>query len=145
MDDFGQGLIYHSVTCLPDSKGKIRVLTVCRGKPGVKPSYLLPQISGKKDCRTGNVIHILNIIVFWLVRIIQSAIIPSRTIAPDDSSGLLKPSVGIHQLGAYHTDGLIRLNQVHKGGQPSSCHLGIIVQKHEVMPAGRLRPMVAIP
>ena len=89
MNHLGQWLIYHPVSGFSHLKGQIGIFTVCRGKSGIKSADLLPQIIRQQDRRTGNVIHILHIVIFRLIRVIQTAIVPAGTIAPDDAASLL--------------------------------------------------------
>ena len=127
MNHLGKRLVDDSVSRLSDLKSQIRILTVGRSKPFVKASNPVPQFSGKQYRGTRYIVHIFYIIIFGLVRIIQTAVIPSRTVAPDDASRLLKTAVRINQLGSDHTDRVIRLNQTDQRTEPALRHLCIIV------------------
>ena len=127
MDDLGLRLVYHAVTCLAHLKCQVGVLAVGRCKPGIKAADLVPQLVGKQDRCTGNVVHVLDVVVLRLIRIIQTAIIPAGTIAPDDAACFLQTSIRVNQLGAYHSDGRVRLNELNQGRKPVFGHLGIVV------------------
>ena len=107
VDDLGEGLIHHPVARFSHLKGQVRVLAVGRGVPLVKAADLFPQPHRQHDGGAGNVVHVLHIVVLRLVRVVHPAVVPAGAVAPDDSAGLLKPSIRVYQLGTHHADGLV--------------------------------------
>ena len=144
VDHLGERLVDNPVSGLSHLKSQIRILAVSRGKPLVKSANPLPQSRAQQDGRPRYIVHILYIIVFCLVRIIQTAVVPAGTVTPDNASCFLEASVRVHQLGSDHADGRIGLNQVHQGGNPAFCHLGVIIEEHDVFSPGSLCRLVAV-
>ena len=144
MDHLGKGLIYNAVSSFSHLKGQIRILAVSRSKSGIKAANLLPQLIGKQNRRSGNIVHILHIIVFRLIRIIQTTVVPSRTITPDNTAGLLKAAVRVHQLGTNHTNRRIPFNQINQRTQPVFRHLRIVIQEHNILAPGMAGCIVAV-
>ena len=127
MDHLRQRLIYNPVSGLSYLEGQIRILAVGGSEAVVEAADLIPKLHRKKDRRSGNIIHVLHVVIFRLIRVIQAAVIPAGAVAPDNSAGLLQPSVGINQLGADHSDRRIRLDQRDQRRQPARRYLGVIV------------------
>ena len=140
-----QRLVNHPVSVAADLKGQVRVLAVGRRIAVIKPADLLPQASADENRGAGDIVHILDVVVFCLVRIIQAAVVPAGSVAPDDAAGFLQAPVGIDQLGAAHAHGAVLFHHLHQGRKPALGHLRVIVQEHDVGSLRRLCRIVAVP
>ena len=127
MDYLRERLVYHPVAGLSHLEGQIRVFAVCRGKPLIETADLLPERIRQQDRGARDIVHILHIVIFRFIRIVQPAIVPAGAVAPDDTARFLKPAVRIDQFGAHHADGRITLNQIHQTLKPARCHLRIVI------------------
>ena len=112
---------------LPDGEGEVGILAVGRCKEFIKASDFFPKGSANEDCRTGDIVYFLHIIVFRLIRVLQSSVVPAGGIGPDNSARFLQPPVRVDELGTHHTGIRASFYKLQKGREPAFCHFRIIV------------------
>ena len=108
------GLVHYLISGFSYFKSKIRVFTVCRCISFIKSAYTFPQVSPYHNGSTGYVVHFFYIIIFALIGIVHSSVVPSRSVTPDYTSGFLQSAVGIYELGAYHSYAFITFYKLYK-------------------------------
>ena len=143
--DDGLRLIYDAVSVLPDFESQVRVLAVGRGIAFVETADLLPEAAADHDGGAGDIVHVLHVVEFRKIRILQAPVVPAGGIAPDDAARFLQPSVRVHQLRSGHANGGILLQELHKPFAPALIDLRVVVQEEQVLAPRLLRRLVAVP
>jgi hypothetical protein len=79
------------------AEGKIAVLAIGGREKLVKAAEFVPQGARDEDRASRNIVGLSHVIVLGLVRVVRPAIVPARTVAPNDSARFLKRPVGKKQ------------------------------------------------
>ena len=89
MKYLGQGLIYHFIPGVTCGESNIRILVVGRRVAIIETAQLLPQVMANQQAGAGNIITLLEIVVFRLFSVIHTPEIPRRAVAPHNGTRLL--------------------------------------------------------
>ena len=136
MNNHGLRLEYDLLAMLSYFKGKVRIFIIRRCKGLVETADFFPEFRTNHNSGTGNIIDFLYIIVLRILRVLQTAIIPSGTVGPNNSAGFLQTAIRINEFGTNHTNAVIAVHKFHQRLQPAIRYLGIIVQEEYKLSAG---------
>src|SRR5271166_4855870 len=98
MDDPGQGLVDDPVSCVANLEGEVGILVVCGLELRVKAAKV-EEVSAHHQASPGAVVHLASEVVLGVVGVVELAVVPAAGVVPDHATGLLKPAIGIEQLG----------------------------------------------
>ena len=143
MDDPGKGLIDDLLSCVANLEGEVGILVVCGFELRVKAAKVLEEGSAHHQAGPGAVVHLASEVVLGVVGVVELAVVPAAGVVPDHAPGLLKPAIGIEQLGTGEPRAGYVVKGTSQGLEPARRHQSIVIEKNQKLSPGRRRSTVA--
>ena len=96
-------LVEHAPPCRAHAESQIGVFVISGRIGGVEAAERIPKVALDHQTSTRAVIDFTHIVVFRLARIVATADVPRRAVAPDDAAGLLQSAIGVNKLCTHQS------------------------------------------
>ena len=114
------------------SERQIGVFVIRRRIALIERAELAEEFRAQHDRRAGTVVRLASEVVARIGRIVEAAVVPSRSVAEHDAAGLLQATIRINELRADQPGLGFLPETIEQRPQPAGRDDGIVVEEHDV-------------
>src|SRR5215510_3325531 len=106
---------HHPKPSFPETHAVVRLFVISGLELFIKPTHLIPEVARCQEKGARTVVHVASEHICRGKRIVAAAIPETRSITPDDATGLLKCAVEKDEPSAYSSDVRAATKRSHRG------------------------------